>query len=93
MVDGRFALFGIVLIGTRYLAASLNLSQPFGLPVGQLYGGLILMALLIIFNIIIVIVAICFGLILWKAANAKRPVHTRDNGVKNSISKDSINAS
>lgn len=52
-----------------------------------------LMALLIIFNIIIVIVAICFGLILWKAANAKRPVHTRNNGVKNSSSKDSINAS
>jgi hypothetical protein len=51
------------------------------------------MAMLIIFNIIIVITAICFGLILWRAANAKRPAHTRDKGATSSISKESVNSS
>lgn len=36
------------------------------------------MLLLIIFNIIIVIIAICFGLILWKAANAKKTAQTME---------------
>jgi uncharacterized protein YpmB len=49
------------------------------------------MASLIIFNIIIVIIAICFGVILWKAANAKKPAHTQDNGVKSAISKENAN--
>jgi hypothetical protein len=48
------------------------------------------MASLIIFNIIIVIIAICFGVILWRAANAKRQAPTGDKGVKDSISKESI---
>jgi uncharacterized membrane protein len=54
-------------------------------------GGRIRMALLIIFNIIIVIIAICFGVILWRAANAKRTDHKGSNGVQNSISKESMN--
>jgi hypothetical protein len=48
------------------------------------------MALLILFNIIIVIIAVCFGVILWRAANAKSHIHAGDNGAKNSISTENI---
>jgi hypothetical protein len=54
-------------------------------------GGHIQMASLIIFNIIIVILAICFGVFLWRAANAKRQAHTGDKGIKDSISKQGMN--
>lgn len=49
------------------------------------------MAVLIIFNIIIVIIAVCFGVILWRSANAKGASHTDDNSVQHSISDEHIN--
>jgi uncharacterized membrane protein YqiK len=52
-----------------------------------------LMTSLIVFNIIIVIIAIFFGIALWKGANAKRAAHTEGGSVDNSTSKDSLNSS
>jgi uncharacterized membrane protein len=57
------------------------------------YGGRMLIASLIIFNMIIVIIAIFFGIALWKGANAKRPAQTADGNAENSVSKERLNSS
>jgi hypothetical protein len=47
-----------------------------------------LIASLIIFNMIIVIIAILFGIALWKGANAKRPAQTADGNGENTVPKE-----
>jgi hypothetical protein len=80
MPDGQRTAPSGVLTNERKHLEQGNAGNHFGNLPNDIFGGPILMVWLIIFNIIIVILAICFGLIAWRAANAKKTAPTMESG-------------
>jgi uncharacterized membrane protein len=89
----------VSLLASMHTAGPCPIHEERGVPDARFltsnlfWGEPMLMTSLIVFNIIIVIIAIFFAIALWKGANTKRATAAKDKRVENSISKESLNSS